>query len=347
MRSVVGLVRCRQRCSKGLALRRRNFLTLLAGAAVSWPVTVPAQQIERQRNIGVLLGLEEPDPEIPLRIAILREALGELGWTDGQNVRIHYRSGIGAGRVQALANELVALQPGLIVAGSSVAVRALLRETRTIPIVFVTASDPVGDGFVASLAQPGGNATGFTGAPSSVGAKWLELLQEVSPDLRHFTAIFNPDSAADGGGYFLPPLRAAAASMSVGVDVAAVHDLTDIETVFAARGPAGGILVLPDQFISAHRDFIVESAARHRVPAIYPSRSFTKVGGLMSYGIDLLDLYRRVPSYVDRILRGARPADLPVQVPARIELVVNLSAASRLGLAVPRIMLARADEVIQ
>ena len=328
-------------------MSRRRFFTVLAGCALSWPAAVLGQQIERLRNVGVLLGLAEVDPEINRRIAILREALRDLGWTDGRNIRIHYRSASGVQRMQALANELVALQPDVIVAGSSMAVSALLRETRTIPIVFVTASDPVGGGFVASLAKPNGNATGFTGAPSSVGAKWLELLQEIAPDIKHFTAIFNPDSAADGGGYFLPPLQAAAASMSIELEAGAVHDLADIEGVFAARGPAGGILVLPDQFTSAHRDFIVESAARHRVPAVYPSRSFTEAGGLMSYGSDLLDLYRRTPSYVDRILRGARSADLPVQLPAKIELVINLSAASALGLTVPRIMLVRADEVIQ
>jgi putative ABC transport system substrate-binding protein len=308
---------------------------------------VLGQQFQRLHNIAVLMGLAETDPEILRRVAIFREALRELGWTEGQNVRIHYRSGIEADRMHVLVNELISPQPDIIVAGSSVGVRALLRETRTIPIVFVMASDPIGDGFVASLARPDGNATGFTGNPSSVGGKWLELLQEIAPEITHFTAIFNPDSAPGAGGYFLRPLLAAAASMSIGLDVAAVRELSEIDTAFAARNSAGGVIVLPDQFISAQRKFIVESATRHRAPTIYPFRSFAEAGGLLSYGVDLLDLYRRAPSYVDRILRGARPADLPVQAPSKIELVINLGAAAALGITVPRIMLARADEVIQ
>jgi putative ABC transport system substrate-binding protein len=239
------------------------------------------------------------------------------------------------------------LQPDVIVAASSIVASTLLRETRTIPVVFVTASDPIGDGFVASLAQPNGNATGFTGNLSSFCGKWLELLSEIAPGTMHFTAVCNPDSAPAGGTYFLPPLQAAAASISLNLDVALVRELTDIESVLATRNPGSGIVVLPDQFTSAHRESIVESAARHRVPTIYPFRSFTDAGGLISYGIDVLDLYRRVPSYVHRILNGARPAHLPVQSPAKIELVINRRVASMLGLAVPRIMLVRANEVIE
>jgi putative ABC transport system substrate-binding protein len=305
------------------------------------------QSFGRLRNIGVLMGLAETDPEIPRRVAIFRQALQTLGWIEGQNIRIHYRSAIEAYQLRALSNEIVALQPDVIVAASTIVASTLLRETRTIPVVFVTASDPIGDGFVASLAQPNGNATGFTGNLSSFCGKWLELLQEIAPATTHFTAVCNPDSAPAGGTYFLPSLQAAAAAISLNLDVALVREPTDIESVLATRNPGGGIVVLPDQFTSAHRESIVESAARHRVPAIYPFRSFTDAGGLISYGIDVLDLYRRVPSYVHRILNGARPAHLPVQSPAKIELVINRRVATMLGLAVPRIMLVRADEVIE
>lgn len=328
-------------------MTRRAVLALLASAVAPCLPMALGQSVGRLRNIGVLMGLAETDLEIPRRVAIFRQALQTLGWIEGHNIRIHYRSAIEADRLRALGNEIVALQPDVIVAASSVVASTLLRETRIIPIVFVTASDPIGDGFVASLAQPNGNATGFTGNLSSFCGKWLELLREIAPATMHFTAVCNPDSAPAGGTYFLPPLQAAAASMSLDLDVALVRVPTDIESVLATRNPGSGIVVLPDQFSSAHREFIVESAARHRVPAIYPFRSFTDAGGLISYGIDVLDLYRRVPSYVHRILNGARPADLPVQSPAKIELVINRRAATTLGLAVPRIMLVRADEVIE
>jgi putative ABC transport system substrate-binding protein len=328
-------------------MRRRQVLALLAGAMAPWPSMALGPSLARLRNIGVLMGLAETDPEVPRRVAIFRQALQDLGWIEGHNIRLHYRSAIEADRLHLLGNELVALQPDVIVASSSVVAGTLLRETRTIPVVFVTASDPIGDGFVASLAQPNGNATGFTGNLSSFSGKWLELLQEIAPGTMHFTAVCNPDSAPAGGTYFLPALQAAAASMSLGLDVAVLREPADVEGVLAARNPGSGIVVLPDQFTSAYRGLIVESAARHRVPAIYPFRSFTDAGGLISYGVDLLDLYRRVPSYVHHILNGARPADLPVQSPVKVELVINRRVATMLGLAVPRIMLVRADEVIE
>jgi putative tryptophan/tyrosine transport system substrate-binding protein len=328
-------------------MTRREVLALLAGAMAPWPMMTLGQSVGRLRNIGVLMGLAETDPEIPRRIAIFRQALQALGWIEGHNIRIHYRSAIEADRLRVLGNDLVALQPDVIVASSSIVASTLLRETRTIPIVFVTASDPIGDGFVASLAQPNGNATGFTGNLSSFCSKWLELLQEIAPGTTNVTAVSNPDSAPAGGTYFLPPLQAAAASMSLGLDVALLREPTDIESVVAARNPGSGIVVLPDQFTCAYRDSIVESAARHRVPAIYPFRPFADAGGLISYGVDVPDLYRRVSSYVHRILNGARPADLPVQSPAKIELVINLRVARMLGLGVSRILLARADELIE
>jgi ABC-type uncharacterized transport system substrate-binding protein len=328
-------------------MTRREMLALFAGAVALCPPMALGQSVERLRNIGVLMGLAETDPEIPRRVAILRQALQDLGWVEGHNIRIHYRSAIEADQLRVLGNELVALQPDVIIASSSIVTSTLLRETRTIPVVFVTASDPIGDGFVTSLAQPNGNATGFTGNLSSLSGKWLELLQGIAPGTMHFTAMFNPDSAPAGGAYFLPPLQTAAASMSLGLDVALLRERADIESVVAARNPGGGIIVLPDQFTCAYRDSIVESAVRHRVPAIYPFRPFADAGGLISYGIDVPDLYRRVSSYVHRILNGARPADLPVQSPAKIELVINLRVARMLGLAVSRILLARADELIE
>jgi putative ABC transport system substrate-binding protein len=328
-------------------MRRRKVLALLASVMAPWPPMALGQSVGRLRNIGVLMGLAETDPEVPRRVAIFRQALQDLGWIEGHNIRIHYRSAIEADRLRLLGNELVALQPDVIVASSSVVASTLLRETHTIPVVFVTASDPIGDGFVASLAQPNRNATGFTGNLSSLCGKWLELLQEIAPGTMHVTAVCHPDSAPAGGTYFLPSLQAAAASMSVGLDVTLLREPTDIESVLAARNPGGGIVVLPDQFTFAHRESIVESAARYRLPAIYPFRPFTDAGGLISYGIDVLDLYRRVPSYVHRILNGARPADLPAQSPAKLELVINRRVATMLGLAVPRIMLVRADEVIE
>jgi putative ABC transport system substrate-binding protein len=328
-------------------MRRREALALLAGAMAPWPPMALGQSLGRLRNIGLLIGLAETDPEVPRRVAIFRQALQDLGWIDGHNIRIHYRSAIESDRLRALGNELIALQPDVIVAASSIVAGTLLRETRTIPVVFVSASDPIGDGFVAGLAQPNSNATGFTSNLSSLCGKWLELIQEIAPGTMHVTAVCHPESAPAGGTYFLPPLQAAAASMSLGLDVALLREPADVEGVLAARSAGGGIVVLPNQFTVAYRQSIVESIARHRVPAIYPFRSFTDAGGLISYGVDVLDLYRRVPSYVHRILNGARPADLPVQSPAKIELVINRRVASMLGLAVPRIMLVRADEVLE
>jgi putative ABC transport system substrate-binding protein len=328
-------------------MRRREVLALLAGAIALQPYIGLVQSAARPRNIGLLMGLAETDPELPRHVAIFREALQGLGWIDGHNIRIHYHSANAVDRLRVLGSRLVALEPAVIVASSSIVASTLLQETRTIPIVFVTASDPIGDGFVTSLAQPNRNATGFTGNLSSFCDKWLELLREIAPGTTHVTAVYHPDSAPAGGAYFLPPLQAAAASMSLSFDVAPLREPTDIESVIAARNAAGSIVVLPDQFTFAHRQSIVESAARHRVPAIYPFRSFANAGGLISYGIDVLDLYRRAPSYVHRILSGSRPADLPVQSPARIELVINRRVADTLGLSVPRIMLARADEVIE
>jgi putative ABC transport system substrate-binding protein len=323
----------------------------LAGAAASWPLRgIAQQQPERPKVIGVLIGLAETDPNHPPRLAALEQGLRDLGWTEGRNIRIHYRFAGGVDRLQVLAKEMVELKPDVIVASSGLVVMALLRETRTIPIVFVTAADPVSDGFAASLTRPGGNATGFTNDLATMGGKWLELLKEIAPGVGRVAVMFNPATApASGGSYFMPPFEAAAKSLGVIPRPMPVSGPEEIESTLAGLGrePGGGLIVMADNFTSFHRGLIVAQAARHRVPAIYPFRSFATEGGLMSYGADLLDLYRRVPTYIDRILRGASPADLPVQAPTKTDLVINLKAARELGLTVPRIMLARADEVIE
>ncbi len=330
-------------------MRRREMLAVLAGATVPWPLVLLGQSLESVRNIGVLMGLAESDPEVAPRVAIFKQALQELGWTEGSNVRIHYRWAVDADRMRTVAKELVALQPGVIVASSGFVVDALLRETRTTPIVFVSAADPVGDGFVTSLGRPGGNATGFANNLASIGGKWIELLKEIAPATINIAVMFDPETAAGGGSFFLRPLEAVAPILAVTLNPTPVRDPGQIESVLAGLGrePGGGLVVMPDNFTFVHRAFIVELAARHRVPAIYPSRNFATGGGLISYGADLPELYRRVASYVDRILKGAKPADLPVQSPDKIELVINLSVARALGLTVPRIMLARAHEVIE
>jgi putative ABC transport system substrate-binding protein len=308
-----------------------------------------AQQAERPKVVGVLIGLAETDPNQPPRVAAFEQGLRDLGWSEGRNIRIHYRFAGGVDRLQMLAKEMVELQPDVIVASSGLVVLALLRETRTIPIVFVTAADPVSDGFAASLARPGGNVTGFTNDLATMGGKWLELLKEIAPAVGRVAVMFNPATAPASGSYFMPPFEAAAKSLGVSPRPMPVGGPAEIESALAGLGrePNGGLIVMADNFTSNNRGPIVAQAARHRVPAIYPFRYFATEGGLMSYGADLLDLYRRVPSYVDRILKGASPADLPVQAPAKTNLVINLKAARELGLRVPRIMLARADEVIE
>jgi putative ABC transport system substrate-binding protein len=308
-----------------------------------------AQQPDQVRSVGMLIGLAEGDPDVPRRIAVFQQELHELGWIENRNIKLTYRLASNPEQMRAFAKELIAAQPDVVVASSSVVVAILLRETRTIPIVFVSAADPVGDGFVASLARPGGNATGFTNNLASMGGKWLELLIEVAPGTARVAVMFNSETAPGKGAFFLRPIEAAAALRSTATHAMPVRDDAEIANAIAAfgRNPGGALIVMPDNFTSVHRAQIIASAAQHRVPAIYPFRYFTTGGGLMSYGADLVDLYRRTPAYVDRILRGAKPADLPVQAPAKVELVINLKAARSFGLTVPRIMLARADEVIE
>jgi len=298
----------------------------------------------------VLMGYPENDLEGPAFFAAFREGLQKLGWIEGRNIRLDTRwvSPEDAEARQRFAKELVALQPDLILSSVTPTTAALLQQTRTIPIVFATVSDPVGSGFVASLARPGGNVTGFQALLSSLGGKWLELLKEIAPHVANVAMLFNP-AVAPYAEAFLDPFKAAASSFAVEPIAASVRDTSELEAVIAAQARAqnGGLIVMPDTFMDVHRAEIISLAARFGVPAIYPRRPFTEVGGLLSYGIDQLDSYRRAAIYVDRILKGEKPSELPVQAPVKFELVINLKTAKALGLEVPWFLRQRADEVVE
>jgi len=327
---------------------RREFITLLGGAA-AWPTGVRAQGTERMRRIGVLVGSAESDPESMPRVTTFERGLTELGWVSGRNVLIDYRWAAGEpANMQALAKELVELQPDVLLASSTPVVAALGRETGTIPIVFVVVSDPVGSGFIKSLSRPGGNMTGFINIESSLGGKWLELLKELAPRISRVAVMFNPETAPHAE-YYVRPFEVAASSLAVKPSTVPVRSVTDIEQAIfdLGRAPASGLIVLPDTFTTVHRRVIISAAANSNVPAIYPFRYMAGDGGLISYGVDLIDLYRRAAPYVDRILKGGKPADLPVQQPTKFEFAINLKTAKSLGLDVPPTLLARADEVIE
>jgi putative ABC transport system substrate-binding protein len=330
-------------------MKRREFITLLGGAATAWPLPLSGQHAERMRRIGVLMAYAESDPEAQAFVAAFREGLRKFGWSEGRNVRIDTRwAALDAEATQRYAKELVALEPDLILSQTTPTTAALLQQTRTIPIVFANISDPVGSGFVASLPQPGGNATGFINLEGSMGGKWLELLKEVAPRVGRVAFLFNP-ATATYAEYYLSPFKAAAASFAVEGNAAPVHDTSGIEAVISAqaREPNGGLVVMPDSFTSFHRAEITLLAARYRLPAVYPHRIFAELGGLLAYGTDRPELFRRAAIYADRILKGAKPADLPVQLPTKFELVVNLKTAKTLGLDVPLHLQQRADEVIE
>jgi len=301
------------------------------------------------RVIGVLIGFSESDPAAAPRIANLEQGLRDLGWIKGRNIQIHYRLAAERNLLQAHARELIALKPDLIVAGSGFVVSALLQEGCTLPIVFVTAVNPVAAGFVGALHRPGGNLTGFTNSLPSMGEKWLELLKGLAPAIARVSILFNPVTAGHSISLFLPPVEAVAASIAVETVTAPVRSPAEIESVIAdiARDEAQGLVILPDNFMSIHRTVVIEQAARLKVPAIYPFSYFATDGGLVGCGADMFDLYRRTSVYVDRVLRGSKPADLPVQAPVKVDLVVNLRTAEALGLSVPRIVMARASEVIE
>jgi putative ABC transport system substrate-binding protein len=330
-----------------MKMRRREVLSLLGGALVSWPRLADAQYVDRLHEIGVLIPLAETDPDVPPRVAHFEQGLRELGWFKGRNILIHYRFAAHPDQLKAHARELALMQLDLVVAGTGLVASALLQEATTVPIVFVTSINPVATGFVTALQRPGGNLTGFTNNIPSMGGKWLELLKQVAPNITRVAIMFNPDTAPFSASHFIPTVEAAAASVAVQASVTPVRGPTEIESALAGLGPAQGLVIIPDTTMLRHRALIIEHAARFKVPAIYPARYFAMEGGLMSCGADVLDLYRRTPSYVDRILRGSKPADLPVQAPSKVDLVINLRAAEALGLSVPRIVIARASEVIE
>jgi putative ABC transport system substrate-binding protein len=328
--------------------RRREFITLLSGAAAAWPLAARAQPVERMRRIGMLMNLAEDDPETRARRIAFLQALQELGWSEGRNIRINYRWGVGdTNRHRANAAELVALAPDVILAHGSPILRPLQRASRTVPIVFVMVADPVGGGFVASLARPGGNATGFTNLEYGLGGKWLELLKQIAPQVTRAAVL--RDAAQVSGGGQLGALQAVAPSFGVELRPIDVHDTGGIERTIAAfaRQPNGGLVVTASALVQIHRDVIIALAARHRLPAVYPYRLFVTGGGLICYGPDTVDQYRRAAGYVDRILKGEKPSELPVQAPTKYELVINLKTAKALGIDVPPTLLARADEVIE
>jgi putative ABC transport system substrate-binding protein len=306
------------------------------------------QQSDQMRRIGVLMPGDENDLVYKPRLSAFTQALADLGWTDGHNVRIDLRwHGDDINRIRALAQELVGLNIDIILTGSTPATIALQRETRTIPIVFASMSDPVASGIVARLDRPGGNITGFENMEASLGGKWLELLAEIAPGLKRAAIMFNPDTAPASA--YMPSFESAARALKVEPIIAPIHSDIEIETAIMALGrePGGGLVVLPDLFALVHRAPIILTAARSNVPAVYTQSAFARDGGVLSYGVDLVDLYRRAASYVDRILRGAKPAELPVQLPTKFEMVVNLKTAKALGLTVPQSILLRADEVIE
>jgi putative tryptophan/tyrosine transport system substrate-binding protein len=328
--------------------RRREFISLLGGAT-AWPLAARAQQGERIRRIGFLQGLAESDPEAQARTAAFRRELEALGWTEGRNIRIDYRfAGGSASRVQAYAAELVNSAPDLIVAHSSPVVAALKQATSTIPIVIAVVNDPLGQGFVTSLARPGGNITGFAFVEFIMVGKWLELLKELAPGVKRVALMFNPQTAPYYP-VFLREFAANAAPLAAALSATPVRDRAEIEAAVSAfaREPAGGLITAGDPFINTQRDLIMSLAERHRLPTLFSFRQHAKDGGLMSYGPDSVDIVRRSASYVDRILRGEKPADLPVQAPTKYELAINLKTAKALGLTVPPTLLARADEVIE
>ena len=333
-----------------VTIGRRELLAALGGAAAAWPLATRAQQGERVRRIGVLMNLAADDPETLARLAAFHQGLQEAGWVVGRNLRIDYRWGAGdSERTRKFAAELVALAPDVILTTGAVALGPLQQVSRTVPIVFVNVTDPVGGGFVASLGRPGGNATGFTSIEYGMSGKWLELLKEIAPRVTRAAIIRDPTFASGIGQ--LGAIQSVAPSFGVevspiGVDVRDVSGIERAITAFA-RSPNGGLIVTTNASAAVHRDLIIALAARHRLPAVYPYRYYVTRSGLISYGPNTIDQYRRAAGYVDRILKGEKPANLPVQEPVKYELVINLKTAKLLGLEVPPTLLARADEVIE
>jgi putative ABC transport system substrate-binding protein len=332
-------------------MRRRQLITILGGVAVAWPLAARAQQPQDgMRKIGVLLPFADSDAESHEHLTILRDELQRLGWRDANNVQIALRWGGGdVARIAAMARELVALRPDAILARSTPVAKAILRESTDIPVVFVVVSDPVGDGIVKSIARPGGNVTGFTNVEASLAGKWLEILKEISPTIKRVAVIFDPNTSPGGGTYYSRLVENAAASFSIEALPNPVHSADDIERALTAfaKAPNGGLVVLPDVTTGAHRTQIIALSALHRLPAVYSYRYIVSEGGLVSYGVDVGDLFRRSATYLNSILRGEKPRDLPVQGPTKFELIFNLKTAKALGLTISESFLLRADEVIE
>jgi len=329
-------------------MRRRDLLTMLGGAAATWPVAARAKQPDRIPLIGVLMGYAQSDPAAQSQVAAFRSALTKLGWTEG-NLRIELRWGAtDADSNRTLAKELVDLQPDAILGQTTPVIGALTRETRTVPIVFVNVADPLASGFVTSLARPSGNVTGFALYDSALGGKWVGLLKEIAPRIVRAALLFNP-ATAPPFNVFMSSIQTAASSFALQARAAPVHAKDEIEGVIAtqARNPGSGLIVMPDSFNVANRELIVALAARYSVPATYTNRSFAESGGLISYGTDFAEEFRQAAGYLDRILKGAKPVDLPIQLPTKFELVINLKTAKALGLPIPQTLLATADEVIE
>jgi ABC-type uncharacterized transport system substrate-binding protein len=335
--------------ASGFTMRRRDFLTVLSGVMTAWPFVAHAQQGEYVRRLGVLMsGAMEADPEGQARVGALRQGLKELGWVEGRNLVIDFRwGGTDVGRMRIYATELVVLNPDVVFAAPSAALAQMQRITRTIPIVFAQVSDPVRSGFVASLAHPGGNITGFALYEFALGAKWLELLKQIAPSVTRIAVIYDPVTPSAAG--FLPLIEAAGRSLGVDVFVYTVHEPSEIERIidaFAAE-PNGGLIAIPSNVVGAQRDFIVSLANRNRLPSISAFRSYAAAGGLASYGVDNIELYRLAASYIDRILKGGKPSDLPIQEASKFALIINAKTAKALGLTVPLHLQQIADEIIE
>jgi putative ABC transport system substrate-binding protein len=336
-------------CSEGAHMQRRELLAILGGVAVL-PIMARAQQAGRMRRIGVLMAHAETDPEYRNYLAAFWEELHKLGWTEGRNIQVDTRWGALDDAEERLrsAAELIALQPDLIVSQNTPPTQTVLQQTRTVPVIFVIVADPVGSGFVSNLARPNGNAAGFMIMEPTVVSKWLELLKEMAPRINRISFSFNPETTPYRE-IFLKPFRAAALSLAIEANATPINNITDLETVFAAETgrPGAGVIIMPDGFMNVHRAEVVALAARYRVPTIYPWRFFTELGGLLSYGNEQRDSFRLAAGYADRILKGERPSELPVQAPVRFELVINMKAADALGLDVPLRLQQLADKIIE
>jgi putative ABC transport system substrate-binding protein len=332
-----------------VSIKRRDFITLLGGAA-AWPLAARAQRpAVPVRRVGALIGWSESDPELRSYFAVFVEELARLGWADGGNVRIEHRwTNAQFDRITPLAKEIIELRPDAILSVTTPVTAALQRETSAIPIVFAVVSDPVGAGIIATLARPGGNITGFINTEESMGGKWLSLLKEIAPSIKRVAIMFNPDTAPGGGNYYLASFERAAQALAVEPISARVHSDAEIEAEIASLGrERAGLVIMTDSYTGVHRGTIISSAARHSVPTIMEAQDGARSGGLMSYGSDLRDLFRGAAGYTDRVLRGMKPQDLPVQLPTRLNLTINLKTARALGLTVPPTLLAIADEVIE